>query len=424
MVRTSLPLGRKSLRGMASAFAFAASLAGVAVVGTGLTAVSAAAQDSRQPQNSRGFAQAYQPVADIANAEDGDIAAARAQLPTVIAAIENDTDRFVAGNLVLIVGNKANDSALQRQGLELMLESGQTPEEQVAQFQFFVGNLALAQNDYAAARTALEAAQAAGYADDNIEGLIAESYFQDGNAAQGLAYLKGAIEQRTAAGQPVENQWLLRGLKVAYDANDPAAATEWSTLLVKSSPSEENWTNAIQVVNAVNQFDTQAELDLLRLMLATNTLKERRDFVTYIEAADPRIMANEVARVLAAGTQAGIFTASDEYYIDVKRVVDQRAPEDQAEAPSLAQEASSSASGNAAQSAGDVFYSLADYAQAEAMYKMAVDKGADRERNLTRLGIAQAQQGKHADARATFEQVSGARAPVAQLWTAYVESQA
>src|SRR5690606_32779748 len=111
---------------------------------------------------------------------------------------------------------------------------------------------------------------------------------------------------------------------------------------------------------AVNNFDTQTELDLLRLMLATNTLKERRDFVSYIEAADPRIMANEVARVLAAGTQAGIFTESDEYYVDVKRVVDQRAPEDQAESAALAQEASSSTSGNAAQSAGDVFYSLAD----------------------------------------------------------------
>lgn len=423
MVRTSLPVRRFTLRGMASAFAFVASLTGVAVVGTGLTATAAAAQ-GKQGQNSRGFGTAYQPVADIANAEDGDIAAAKAQLPTVIAAIENDTDRFAAGNLVLIVGTKSSDSALQRQGLELMLESGQTPPEQVGQFHFFVGNLALAANDFAPARAALEAAQAAGYTEDNIEGLIAETYFQENNAAQGLAYLKGAIDQRIAAGQPIDNQWLLRGLKMAYESNDAAAATEWSTLLVTASPSEENWLNAIQVVGAVNNFDTQTELDLLRLMLATNTLKERRDFVSYIEAADPRIMANEVARVLAAGTQAGIFTESDEYYVDVKRVVDQRAPEDQAESAALAQEASSSTSGNAAQSAGDVFYSLADYAQAEAMYKMAVEKGADRERNLTRLGIAQAQQGKNADARATFEQVSGPRAPVAQLWTAYVSSKA
>ena len=33
-------------------------------------------------------------------------------------------------------------------------------------------------------------------------------------------------------------------------------------------------------------------------------------------------------------------------------------------------------------------------------------------------------EGKKAEAKATFAQVSGARAPVARMWTAYVESRA
>ena len=43
---------------------------------------------------------------------------------------------------------------------------------------------------------------------------------------------------------------------------------------------------------------------------------------------------------------------------------------------------------------------------------------------LAQGGIAQAQQGKKAEARATFGQVGGARVPVAKMWAAYVESRA
>ena len=136
-------------------------------------------------------------------------------------------------------------------------------------------------------------------------------------------------------------------------------------------------------------------------------------------------MANEVGRVLEAGVQAGVFATGEEYYGEVKRIVDQRAAEDRRDAPGLATEARGAASGTAAQNAGDVFLSLGSWAEAEEMYALALQKGGvDRDRTLTRLGIAQAQQGKKAEARATFEQVAGARAPVARMWTAYVESRA
>ena len=129
--------------------------------------------------------------------------------------------------------------------------------------------------------------------------------------------------------------------------------------------------------------------------------------------------------MLAAGLQAGVFNTSEEYYGEIKRIVDQRAPEDRRDAPGLATEARSAANGAAAQNAGDVFLSLGSWAEAEEMYAMALQKGVpDRDRALTRLGIAQAQQGKKAEAKATFGQVGGARVPVARMWTAFVESRA
>lgn len=425
-----LPSARRApARRFRSALALAIALAGGAAVVTVATAVPAAAQrrgnGAPQAQNSEGFVKAYQPLAAIVTAEGGDYASAKAQVPGLLAAMETPDDRNVAGNLILMLGNKLRDAQLQRQGLELMVASGKADPAQLGQFQFFIGSLAYEAKDWAAARTALQAALAAGYTEGDPEPMIAETYFGAGEAAQGLSYLETLVEKRTAAGQPVPENWLTRALQVSYQARLVDEATEWSARLVGQSPNQTNWQRALQVVNSLHELEPQVQLDLLRLMLTTNAMSERAEFVSYIEAADPRVMSNEVAKVLDAGVQAGVFTAGEEYYGEVKRIVDERAAQDRRDAPGLATEARSAASGNAAQNAGDVFLSLGSWAEAEEMYALALQKGVtDRERALTRLGIAQAQQGKNADARATFGQVTGARAPVARMWTAFVESRA
>ena len=75
--------------------------------------------------------------------------------------------------------------------------------------------------------------------------------------------------------------------------------------------------------------------------------------------------------------------------------------------------------------AGDAFISYDDPAKAEAFYQIAMTKpGVDMGRVLTRLGIAQADQGKYADAQATFAKVEGVRKPIAQLWLIYVTQKA
>ena len=62
-------------------------------------------------------------------------------------------------------------------------------------------------------------------------------------------------------------------------------------------------------------------------------------------------------------------------------------------------------------------------AKAEALYTLALAKtGIDKDRVLTRLGIAQYDQGNYAGARASFKQVGGARAPLARLWLALINS--
>ena len=415
-------LTRSLRRAPSRAFVSALALACGAMA---VSAAPAAAQApaAAKPSYSPDFVKVYQPVAAIANAPTGDYAAAKAQLPAIVAAAQTADDKNAAGNLSVILGTKLNDRALQRQGLELMLASGKLPADKVGQMQFLLGNLAYDAKDYAGARTALEAARAAGYSDESMPGLLAESYFKQNQVGPGLDYLKGVIAQRNAAHTAVPDNWLLRGLQVAYENKMAPQSNEWATMLVSASPTPGNWLAALQVVQAVDPFDKSAQLDLYRLMALTGALKTKADYEGYIEAADPRIMSNEVTKVLEAGVTAGALKPGETDYQEFKRIADQRAPVDRAEAPKLAAEARTSANGTAALNAGDVLYSLGQYDQAEAMYQLAIQKGGvDKDKALTRLGIAQIQGGKAAAAKATFAQVGGARAPLARMWQAYAQS--
>ena len=75
--------------------------------------------------------------------------------------------------------------------------------------------------------------------------------------------------------------------------------------------------------------------------------------------------------------------------------------------------------------AADAFLSYGEAAKAEALYNIALAKpGAEKDRLLTRLGIAQLDQGKHAEAQASFGKVTGPRRNIAQLWSLYAAQKA
>jgi tetratricopeptide (TPR) repeat protein len=425
MFRSSTHRGIAARKGFAARAALAVALAsGMAIT---MPAPASAAKDKKEapkPEgNSEAFAAAYAPFQAIVNNPAGDLPAAKAMVPTVVSAIQNATDKNTFGLALISLGGKLKDDQLQKQGLQLALDSGKVSNAQVGLFHFFLGKFAYDAKNYAEARTHFQAAQAAGYTDNDARPAIAETYFGSNQAVEGLKYLADAIKQEEAAGRKVPTQWLLRGLQVAYQAKLAPQATEYSTMLVRNDPSQQNWLNSLQVIRAVAPFDTQGQLDMLRLLRKTGALKDRNDYVEYVQSADPRRMAGEVLAVLDEGVKAGAFTTSDPVYTEAKATATGRVALDRKDAPALAVDAKSAAAGITAQGAGDAFYSLGDYAQAAAMYQLALDKGVkDRDMILTRLGIAQLNAGQAEQAKATLQQVGGARASIAKMWLAYIDT--
>lgn len=426
------PLSRAPLRKTASRIAFAIALVtGGAVAATTLATPAHAAQKKGKEQAaakqdfSEGFIAVAAPLQEQVNAEGGDVAALRAAAPQLVAAAQTPDDRFTAGNMVYTIGQKANDSALKRQGLGLMLESGRLPAENLASYNYLAGQLAYQDRDFPAARQYVTAAIDAGYAQNDPYATVAETYFQENDVANGLQYLERAIEARKAAGQKVDENWIKRGLSVAYEAQMDDAAFDYATMLVEEYPSPTAWGDSMAILRNAYDFDDQTLLDLLRLGQRTDSLRQERDYLEYIEAADVRRLPGEVDLIIADGLQSGLIDASNPFVAENRSQAQRRIPEDKADLPEIEAEArASSADALAATAAGDVFLSYQQPAKAEAMYAIALTKpGVDTQRVMTRLGIAQVDQGKTAEALETFGKIQGDRRQIARLWELYARQQ-
>ena len=417
------PFARRRSTGRfgASAALAVALMGGTALGVTALEAPAHAQKKAEKPQYSKGFVAAYQPVDEMLKAETPDLNAAKAALPGVLAASETPDDKYATGGLYYNVGRLTEDTNLQLEGVKQMLGSGKTSAENVAKFNTLAGQLSYNAQDYATARTYLERAVEAGASELELTGLIAETYLNEGRTQDGLTYLRGTINDLVAAGQPVDEAWIKRGLSAAYEANNAEEAVQYSLLYVDQFPSESAWGDAIAIQRNMLQYDSQQTLDLLRLARRANVLRSERDYLDYVDAADARRLPGEVDAVIAEGLADGNLSESNPYVVEVRNNARGRVDADRAELPKLAADARKAGADSALLMAtGDAYLNYDRAAEAEEFYTMALDKpGVDTPRVLTRLGIAQLDQGKTEEARATFAKVEGARRAIARLWNAY-----
>ncbi|WP_374529645.1 hypothetical protein [Novosphingobium sp.] len=351
------------------------------------------------------------------------LTAEKALLEQAFTVVSNADDKYLAGQLALNLGNIALDKPMQRRGLQAMVDSGKTSPAETAKFNFYIGGISFDMKDYPAARTALEAAIAGGYTEGDPEYLLAESYIGDNQAPAGLKVLLDASDKKGAG---VSEDWLRRGIVVAYKINNLEYAGAFSSRLVSLYPNNENWALAIAVQRDLGKYQSQDLIDLMRLMERTKSFSEERDFVEYIQAADPRRLPGEVLKVIEEGLAAGKLNPSDPFVVDAKSNASGRISADKASFPGLEKDArAANATAATAMAAGDTFLSYDMPAKAIDMYQIALTKpGVDSPRVLTRLGIAQADAGLYADAQATFAKVDGVRKPIADLWSVYAKNKA
>jgi hypothetical protein len=350
---------------------------------------------------------------------DAALGGAKAKLDASAAAASTPGDKLKLGEMTRTYGVLVDDLAMQHNGLVLMIDSG---------VQWLAGVTAYQQRDYAGAVKYLDPSFKAGYRDQQglIAQVLADSYKRTGNSAGALTVAQAEISAAKTAGTKPSEVSIRTALQAAYDAKQVGPATDLAVTLVQNYPSPKAWNASINVVRALSSYQSQEALDLMRLMGRTGSYDSDRDYVEYIQALDPRRLPGEAQKVLDAGVAAGKLKTSDPFVSEARGIVTGRLSADRASLPGLERDArAANASPATVQGAADAFLSYGDAAKAEALYTIALAKaGTDSERVLTRLGIAQADQGKTAEAQANFAKVQGPRKPIAQLWSAYAAQKA
>lgn len=420
--------------GIARHLALAVALAsGTALIGIpGLVAPAQAQKKKKEeaaakPVYSKEFVAAYQPVDAALKAPGADAAALKPQALAIVPLAKSPDEQLALGGLLLNTGITAKDEQLQLQGVEMMLASGKVKPEEEGRFNVVAYQVAAGMGQNDKARTYLQKAIDLNFSSptvtpDDLKINLAELYFAEERFKEGLDYLLGVIAARKAAGQPVDAKLYRRGVAVAYQNEVVPQVYDFVEGWVADYPTPENWRDAVNLTRNLNDFEGPVLLDLLRLGKRIGTLKEKNDYIYYIEAADTRRLPQEVKDVIEeAGTIGAIPRGSDPWVDEQLKLANGLIAEDKAGLPALERDASAaSAQLRTVIAAGDAFLSYGQYAKAAGFYEKALGMaGVDRDLALTRLGIAQTGAGNAQAARASFAQVGGIRAPIAKLWSAY-----
>ncbi|MBD2841755.1 tetratricopeptide repeat protein [Erythrobacter rubeus] len=422
-----------NMRKRSSNLALTVALAtGSAVVATAVYPAEAQAQRKKKDKEEDGggysdeFIAAYQPVNEALQEEGADAAPYKTQLEALIPLSNTNDEKIAAGGLIFNSGIKLSDRPLQLQGMELMLASGKVPAEQVGRYNFIAYQLSNAMQDFPKARTYLQGAidnnfTTADISEADLQIAMAENFFAAGQNVEGLAFLDQAIEARKGQGLDVPEQWYRRGLTVAYNEEIVPQVYDFATLWIAEFPSPDNWRDAINLTRNLNSYEAAQMLDLLRLSRTVNALKDKQDYIYYVESADPRRLPKEVKDVIEEAYAKDAVSRDDIFVADALTTADGRIATDRADLPALESDADAAgAQLRTVTAAANAFYSYGDYAKAAKFYEKALTMpGVESAEVLTRLGMAQVGLGQYDAARTTLSKVEGLRAPIAQLWIAY-----
>ncbi len=435
-----------SLRKQASKFVLAIALAtGTAMVAGHIVPDEAHAQRKKKKKKdkeeskaeySQEWRAAFVPLDEQLKAEGVDPSAYAGQIEQVVGLAKSGDEKLQTGQLIynsgIKIGNIATTDAQKTagietrlRGMEMMLGSGKVPISAVGQYNYIVFQLASVAGQHAKSREYLRQAMNMGYTGGQTQSdllvALAQTYFNTNEYPQGLSVLDEAFAAQEAAGAAPEERLYEIAFSVAYREDIRPQVYDYAIKRAQLFPNDANWTNAINVVRVLNDYDDQATLDLLRLSRMAEVINDKEEFLIYVETADARRLPQEVKDVIDQGYASGALDRDDTYISEQLRIASGRIANDRADLPALERDArAASASLATVRAAGSAFLSYGEYGKAVEFYQKALGMpGVDSERVLTRLGMAQVGMEDYASAQETFAKITGARMPIAKVWAGY-----
>ncbi len=422
-------------RNLALALALASGTAVVATLGFADVAYAQKKNDKgpAKPNYSKEFVAAYTALEAEINA-GADLATVQPKIAQLVAMAAPGDEQMAAGQVAYNAGIKNKVSALQLQGLELMLASGKATPGQLGQFNYIGFQLSYEQKQFEKARTYLQRAIDNNFSHESVSPAImkyqlAQLLLTDGKFDEGFAALKAAIAARKAEVGRAEQGWYGYGVKTGLDNELAPQTFDLLATWLADDPQKLIWRDSITIVRNLALLDDRGNeetlLDLLRLSRSVGTLERGQDFLAYVELARPGRYPKEVKDVIDQGFASGAINRSDTWVGEQLAIANRTLASDRTELPATEAAANRpNATLPQVLNAGRTFLSYGEYAKAATFFEKALTMpGVQRGEVLQRLGMAQLGMGDHAAAIETFSKVDDTRAPVAMLWSVFAKQQ-
>ncbi|MEA3051288.1 MAG: hypothetical protein QOG72_191 [Sphingomonadales bacterium] len=363
------------------------------------------------------------PVQNAITAKDW--ATAQAGLPAAIAAANSPGGRYAVGRFQLEIGLGINNVAMQSQGLENLIASGQVDATDLPVIYRNQGVLANNAGNKAKAEAAF--ARVVELSPNDPEALISLAQVKNDlkKPAEAVQLITRAIDMKRAANQPVDESWYKYALKLAFDGRqNPAlreASQKLSRDLVSAYPTKENWRDALLIYRDTNSLDPAADLDVLRFMRASGALAGERDWYDLVDGLYKGGNYAEAKAVLDDGTAKRMIDPKKAAFAELVRLTNARMAGDRASLGSEESKAMAAATGVSALKIGDAYYGYGEHAKAIALYRAALTKGGvDANLVNTRLAMALLASGDRAGAQAAFRGLTGTRQSLGAFWLAWL----
>jgi hypothetical protein len=359
----------------------------------------------------------------------GDTATATAKIAEAKAAgLQTSDDKYATGSMEYQIYQKTKDEATLIDGVDLMISSGSASAQNLSQLYTVQAQLAFGAKNYTKAAAASEQAMKAGATEPNLVPIQIESLQNLGQTLTALTALNAYIDKSVAAGQPAPLEWFQRGMDIAFRSKSTTdadavrtQAAAVMTKLVSSYPTKQNWHAVGLNLILLYKMPTDQKVDMFRMLRAAGALLSDSDYREYASGVYLAYPGEASAILTEGGTKGVVNLTGKNDASDLLAIVKGKVAADKASLAGSDKAGRAAADSKASLTTADAYVTYGMYPQALDLYKVALTKGADAGTVNLHTGWALALSGDNAGAKAAFQQVTGARKPIADLWIAHLD---
>ena len=257
--------------------------------------------------------------------------------------------------------------------------------------------------------------------DPDIQILVGQAYFLEGDYASAVAALKAAVALAERTKAKIDEDWLALLMAAQRELKDGEGVRQTLTRLVRLFPSPRYWDELILMLEKDIPPTEKLGLDLSRLRMAVGLMTDAADFMDMAQSAIQEGLPGEAQAVVEYGYGAAILGVTDkDRHFRMLTMATHQAEQDRKSLPQLETEAKAARTGEADVKLGEAYWSHGLSDQAIAAIRRGLAKGGVKNPDKTKLhlGIILLGAGAPAEAEKTWADLppGGDAARIAELW--------